>query len=136
MQDRLAELKAARDVNDPVRALVLYEEIAPLLEDEHRGSLRSEVAQWFLTAIYRRLRSGKIQVEVVELATRFATSFAATTEGASVQAALPTLRRSAGLCPRCAQPYTGVAKACPDCLRNAALEADGFSTSIEPISPE
>jgi predicted amidophosphoribosyltransferase len=136
MQDRIAELKAAREVNDPVRVLVLYEEIAPLLEDTDRGSLQSEVAQWFLTAIYRRLRTGKIQVEVVELASRFANTFAGTTEGASVQAALPTLRRSAGLCPRCAQPYTGVAKACPECLRGPAQAADGLSPSNEPISPE
>jgi hypothetical protein len=42
--------------------------------------------------------------------------FCHTVEGASLRASLPTLRRSAGLCPRCAQPYTGLANACPQCL--------------------
>jgi hypothetical protein len=136
VQDRLAALKAAREVNDPVRVLVLYEEIAQLLSSEDRGSLQSDIAQWFLTAIYRRLRAGKIQIEVVELATRFATSFAATTEGASVQAALPTLRRSAGLCPLCAQPYTGTAKACPECLQKDHPDSNVFAPTTGPISPE
>src|SRR5262249_28545809 len=101
LQDRVAELKAAREVNDPLRVLELYQSIAPALESEPRTALQSEIAEWFLTVIYRRLRTGKIQVEVVELAGQFTETFAATTQGASVRAALPTLRRSAGLCPRC-----------------------------------
>ena len=60
---------------------------------------------------------------MVQLAARFAESFAATVEGASVRASLPTLRRSVGLCPRCAQPYIGVADACPNCLKGAAQRA-------------
>jgi len=123
LQDHMAELKAARDVNDPLRVLELYQRIAPALESEPRAALQSEIAEWFLAVIYRRLRTGKIQVEVVELAGQFAETFAATTQGASVRAALPTLRRSAGLCPRCAQPYIGTAPACPDCLRSASAPA-------------
>jgi len=129
--DRIAELKAAREVNDPARVLELYEAIAPEVEPEQRGALQSEVAAWFLTAIYRRLRTGTIQIEVVELATRFAGIFASTAQGASVQAALPTLRRGAGLCPKCAQPYTGVAKACPQCLRQGARSPAGPSPPDE-----
>jgi hypothetical protein len=117
LHDRMAELKAAREVNDPLRVLELYQSIAPALEPDSRTALQTEIAEWFLTVIYRRLRTGKIQVEVVELAGQFAETFAATTQGASVRAALPTMRRSAGLCPRCAQPYIGTAPACPDCLR-------------------
>ena len=94
LEERLAELAAARDVNDPVRVLELYRSVAPDLDRDVHGQLRSGVAQWFLSLIYRRLRTGKIQIEVVELASQFADTFAATTEGASVQAALPTLRRA------------------------------------------
>ena len=54
------------------------------------------------------------------------------TQGASVRAALPTLRRSVGLCPRCAQPYTGVAEACPRCLRRRGAPVP----SQRPPSPE
>lgn len=141
-EDRIAELKAARDANDPARVLELYDALAGDLAPADKTALQSEVAPWFLNLIYRRLRTGRIQAEVVELAARFATSFAATAQGASVHAALPTLRRSAGLCPRCAQPYTGVANACPECLRPTTevddeIEVeDDISPSIEPILPE
>ncbi len=117
LDEQIASLAAAREVNDPARVLDLYQVIAPELEPEHRRTLQSEVARWFLTLLYRRLQTGTIQVDVVELASQFANSFGATNEGASVFAALPTLRRSAGLCPRCAQPYTGVDQACPECQR-------------------
>jgi len=135
-EDRIAELKAARDANDPARVLELYDALAGDLAPADKAAIQSEVAPWFLNAIYRRLRTGKIHAEVVELASRFATSFATTAPGASVHAALPTLRRSAGLCPRCAQPYTGVGNACPECLRPAVDVEDEISPSIEPISPE
>jgi hypothetical protein len=136
LHDRMAELKAAREVNDPHRVLELYQTIAPALESEPRTALQSEIAEWFLTVIYRRLRTGKIQVEVVELAGQFAEAFAATTQGASVRAALPTMRRSAGLCPICAQPYIGTASACPDCLRGASVPAPPDVTSPDPAESE
>ncbi len=136
IEERLAELAAARQVNDPARVLELYRSVVPELDREALGPLRSAVAQWFLGLIYRRLRTGKIQLEVVELATHFADSFAATTEGASVQAALPTLRRSAGLCPRCAQPYTGVDQACPECLRPSRQMPAPPGTANNSVQPE
>ena len=88
-------------------------------DQEQRAALDRDLARWFLTLIHRRLRTGKVQADVVQLAARFAETFAATVEGASVRASLPTLRRSVGLCPRCAQPYTGVADACPNCKKGA-----------------
>jgi hypothetical protein len=136
LQNRMAELAAARQVSDPARVLELFSMVAPELEAETRVELQSEVAQWFLTLIYRRLRTGKIQVEVVELAGQFARTFAATTEGASVMAALPTLRRSAGLCPKCGQPYTGVDQACPDCLRPGGKPAAAPPPSTNSIPME
>jgi hypothetical protein len=136
LQDRMAELKAARDVNDPPRVLELYRSIAAALDSEPRAALQSEIAEWFLTVIYRRLRTGKIQVEVVELAAQFAETFAATTQGASVRAALPTLRRSAGLCPRCAQPYIGTAPACPDCLRAGSAPTPSHLPASDPAESE
>jgi hypothetical protein len=115
-QDGMAQLEAARQVNDPARVLELYRAIGPALEFDRRATLERDLARWFLSLIHRRLRTGKIQPEVVVLATQVAEMFATTVEGASMRAALPTLRRSLGLCPRCAQPYTGVANACPQCL--------------------
>ena len=116
IRDDLAPIEAARNANDPDRVLELYHKLAPSLATEVHGPLASDLASWFLSLIHRRLRTGKIQADVVRLAARFAETFATTAQGASVHAALPTLRRSVGLCPRCAQPYVGIDEACPQCL--------------------
>ena len=114
--DHMAQLEAARKVNDPERVLELHQFLMPLLEAEAKTSLEAELSRWFLRLIHNRLRTGKIQTDVAILAGRIAETFSHTVEGASLRASLPTLRRSAGLCPRCAQPYTGVADACPACM--------------------
>jgi hypothetical protein len=123
LRDHTAQLDAARKVNDPERVLELHQAMLPLLEAEARASLEADLSQWFLRLIHKRLRTGKIQADVVVLAGRIAEAFSHTVEGASLRASLPTLRRSAGLCPRCAQPYTGLADACPNCLAAARMPA-------------
>jgi rubrerythrin len=111
-----AELEAARGVNDPEQAMVIYSRMQPLVDDRARGERDADLARWFLLVVHRRLRGGRIQPDVVGLADRVAEQFGHTKEGASLRAALPTLRRSAGLCPRCGKPFTGAADACPECL--------------------
>lgn len=111
-----AELKAARSVNDPEQAMEIHSRMQVLIDGETRDGLDADLARWFLLIVHRRLRGGRIQTEVVELADRVAGRFGHTKEGASLRAALPTLRRSAGLCPRCGKPFVGNADACPECL--------------------
>jgi hypothetical protein len=113
------ELTAARAVNDSDRVLEIHQSLVRSLDYKSRDALDRDLGKWFLGLIHRRLRTGKVQADVVQLAARFAEAFANTVEGASVRASLPTLRRSVGLCPRCAQPYIGVADACPNCLKGA-----------------
>ena len=110
------EMQAAREVNDPSRVLDLYESAPRVLDEEDRRELEQDLAKWFLTLVHRRLRSGVLQVDVVTLVDRVSEKFGHTKEGASLRAALPTLRRGAGLCPRCAKPYVGFSEACPECL--------------------
>lgn len=117
------ELQAARAAGDVERVLELHGLLVPSLDHEAKGALDRELAGWFLDRIQRRLHGGKIQREVVELATKVAESFAATTAGASLRQSLPMLRRAVGLCPRCAGPYLGVAQVCPVCLATAAMTA-------------
>ena len=129
--DHLAQLDVARKVNDPDRVLELHQILVPLLDVEARSSLEAELSRWFLRLIHNRLRTGKIQTDVAHLAGRIAETFSHTVEGASLRASLPTLRRSAGLCPRCAQPYTGVADACPACLGpGQTLNLPDFGTAF------
>ncbi len=114
--EQLAQLNAARQVNDPDRVLEIHQSLLSLLDAETRVSLEADLSQWFLRLIHNRLRTGKIQTDLAVLAGRIADAFSHTVEGASLRASLPTLRRSAGLCSRCGQPYTGLANACPACL--------------------
>src|SRR5262249_2050407 len=116
---------AARQVNDAERVLELYRTVESSLEFDRRGELERELSRWFLQLIHRRLRIVPIQAEVVRLATDVAVIFGATGEGASLRASLPMCGRSVGLCPRCAQPYTGTAAACPKCLGAAGGSAPG-----------
>lgn len=113
----LAQLDAAQKVGDPDRVLKLHQHLVPLLELETRTKLDTDLSRWFLRLIHNRLRGNKIQPDLAHLAGRIAESFSHTVEGASLRASLPTLRRSASLCPRCARAYTGLGDACPVCLR-------------------
>jgi hypothetical protein len=128
-QQHFAKLEAAREVNDPEGVLETYLILAGSLEADAKAALDRDLAKWFLALIHRRLRTTKIQPDVVQLASRFAETFASTLEGASVRAALPTLRRSVGLCPRCGSTYGGTGDACPKCretiqLRSASPDPD------------
>jgi hypothetical protein len=125
MLGHLGQIDAARQVNDAERVLELYRTVESSLEFDRRGELERELSRWFLQLIHRRLRIVPIQADVVRLATEVAVTFGATGEGASLRASLPMLRRSVGLCPRCAQPYTGTAAACPKCLGAAGGPAPG-----------
>jgi hypothetical protein len=112
----LAKIDAAREVHDPERVLDLRDLLMPLLPADALRALDRELAVWCMSVIQKRLRTGTMGVDVAMLAGRVAESLDTTIEGASLRAALPTLRRSAGLCARCAKPYTGIEDACPECL--------------------
>ena len=113
------KLDAARAAKDAERVLELHAAAEELFELDAKRALDREVAAWFLALIQQRLRSGTLNGEVVELAARVSTRFETTYEGASLRAALPTLRRGAGLCPKCGAPYKGLADACPACTAAA-----------------
>jgi hypothetical protein len=111
-----AKLEAARAAIDPDAVLEYHLALGPLLEAEAMRSLEQDVLRWLIGLIQRRMRTGTVQADVVHLAERVAERFAAWPEGASLRASLPTLRRSAGLCAACGEPYAGLAAACPKCL--------------------
>jgi hypothetical protein len=114
--DLRARLDASRQANDAESVLRYRAQLVPLLADEVRRQLDTELIRWFMALLIRRMRAGTVRADVAELAGAIAEAFPATSEGASLRASLPTLRRSAGLCPRCAEPYVGVDDACPRCL--------------------
>jgi hypothetical protein len=119
-----AELQAAREVNDADQVIAVRDQLATLISSEEKRALDRETIERLMVVLQKRLRGGIISGRVVELATKMVDRFADTKEGASLRAALPTLRRSAGLCGRCGQPYRGLADACPRCTGVPDPEVD------------
>ena len=115
-EDLRSRLAASRKANDVDGSLSLRNELAPLLDFAEREALDREILSWLMSVLMRRMRTGTVRADVALLAARVANSFPHRPEGASIRASLPTLRRSAGLCAFCAEPYHGEEDACPKCL--------------------
>lgn len=111
-----AQLDAAKAAMDPERVVEFRDQLTQHMRGEPLKELDRELVRWLIGIVQRRMRTGTVRSDVAQLAARVADSFGDTVEGASLRAALPTIRRSAGLCPRCAQPYRGLGEACPACL--------------------
>jgi hypothetical protein len=127
-----ARVEAAQQANDEQRVIEIHAELSLLLTPDERAATNRRLARWFMHQIQKRLRQGVMTTDLALLAARVAEVFDSTPEGASLRAALPTLRRSAGLCARCGQPYTGLADACPKCL--AALSVPIYPPPERPPS--
>ena len=124
------QIDAAREADDPERVIAVRDELQTLLDGFAARELDQQLARWMMSQIQRRLIHPPIGVDVPRLASLAAERFPETKEGASLRKALPTLRRSAGLCPRCAEPFVGVEDACPACLAKSPNLA--VSVSIAP----
>ncbi len=118
-----ARLDAARDAGDPERVIECRDALTQHLRGDPLKDLDRRTVRWLVDLIRKRSRAGMDRVAIVSLAARVADSFGDTPEGAALLAALPGLRRDAGLCPRCARPFAGAADACPRCLANGARTA-------------
>ncbi len=114
-----SRIDEARRLNDADQVVLLRDELTRHLVEEERKELDRELIQWIMRWLQNRLRAARVDLDLVEFAARAAESFSETAEGASLNAALPTLRRSAGLCGRCGAPYQGSADACPSCRARA-----------------
>ena len=128
-------IEASRLANDAASALESRDQLATLLGSDDLKAIDRDMVGWLMKLIQRRLRIIPISADLATLVARVADRFGATPEGASLSAALPTLRRSAGLCPRCAEPYLGVDEACPKCLSKAGLTPSPAPT-LTFVTPE
>jgi hypothetical protein len=109
-------LDAAMAGEDPAEALACRDSLTRHLSGIELRDLDLRLARWLAGWVRGRVRRGEIDADVADLASRGAERFGDTAEGRTLLAAVPDLRRRAGLCPGCARPYRGRADACPACL--------------------
>ncbi len=109
-----ANLDDALAADDPGTAITCRDSLTRHLGGAELGDLDLRLVRWIARWVRRRAR-GVVSADVAAVAALAADRFAGTDEGRSLLAAVPTLRRKAGLCPACARPYGGDAETCPDC---------------------
>jgi hypothetical protein len=136
VNDLRQRIEAARLANDPEGAISSRDELGQILHGEAILEVDRSLVKWLMVLIQRRLRTGTVRPDVVALAGRIAESFGGTTEGASLRASLPTLRRAAGLCPKCSEPYAGVGDACPKCLAASSAATPTSSPFVDEGEPD
>src|SRR5262249_45945578 len=117
-----ARLEAARRADDPERVIECRDALTEHLRGEPLHDLDRHVVRWLVNRVQARARAGTpdATLAAATLAARVVESFGDTAEGASLRAALPSLRRSANLCPRCARPNPGSAAVCARCGGSSA----------------
>jgi hypothetical protein len=115
IDDLRSRLEAARATDDPERVIACRDALTQHLRGSALEDLDRRVVRWLADLIQKRARAGSVSPDVPALAERVADSFGDTSEAAALLAALPNLRRRAGLCPRCGRPYPGSDDACPAC---------------------
>jgi hypothetical protein len=129
----MTRLEAAKRAADALLAVEIRDALTEHLRGDRLADLDRDLVRWLVGEIKKKVRSGPIKPEVATLASRVADSFADTPEGAALKGSIPNLRRSAGLCPRCARPYRGADDACPRCL---GRDPSGTNPSYVPLSDE
>ncbi len=110
-------LRAAREQNNPQAVLDVRDRLVSLLSVDERQDLDREIAQWSIAYLRDALHEGRAR-ELIDVIERMVETFGeSTAEGMELKNALPILRRSAGRCPDCGEPYDISLERCPDCER-------------------
>ncbi len=122
------QLDQAEKAGDAEGLLNARDRLSAYLNGTQLHQVDRRVAHWMATLLRAALVQGKAR-EVVGLAERVADSFGDTTpEGGQVRSSLPTLRRSAGLCPDCGQPYDVSLARCLACEAKRAAKKPAPAT--------
>ncbi|MDR3619491.1 MAG: hypothetical protein P4L85_09085 [Paludisphaera borealis] len=128
--DELAdELEAAREAGDVGRALDLRDALTEHLRGEPLHALDQELALWVAKRVERRVREQSADWEVAGWVARALDSLGDMPETESLRAALPVIRRRAGLCTVCGQAVAGGQPVCGRC------RDDGTKPTPSPPSP-
>ncbi len=126
-------LEACRKAGDALGVIELRDALTLHLRGRELDDLDRGLARWLVGVVQARVRAGTIGPDVATLAARVVDSFGDTPEGASLGPSIANLRRSAGLCPRCARPHRGDGDACPRC-RGSTPPGQGPGPAFIPLS--
>jgi len=110
-----AELDAARAEEEVERAMDLRDELTRHLRGEALHALDRDLAGWVKRLVEARVRSKDFDWEVARWAARALDSLGDEPEAAPLRAALPELRRRAGLCRACGRAVAGGRELCGRC---------------------
>jgi hypothetical protein len=132
---------AGREAGEPEEVLAARDELARHLDDDGLREIDAAVLTWLVGLIQARMRSGTVGLDVAQWAGEVVARYGDSREGQALHASLPILRRCAGLCARCGEPYRGIEAACPRCLHaaaavTAAQMSDDPGSSREPDPDE
>jgi hypothetical protein len=129
--DARAELEDARRSDEPERVIDCRDALTQRLRGDELRDLDLDLVRWLVGRVQARARSGTSAgaLAAAGLAARVVQSFGDTPEAASLRAALPSLRRTAGLCPRCARPRGVQGDLCPRCAAAAGAGLQGTPQS-------
>ena len=108
-----AKLDAALSDDDPGTAITCRDALTRHVAGAELADLDSRLARWIGRWVRARGRAGS--AEVAAVASLAADRFGDTDEGRALHAAVPGLRRRAGLCAGCARPHRGPDDLCQDC---------------------
>ena len=126
------QLDESLQANDPDAALNARDRLAPHLEGAELETLDRRVARRVIGYVRESLAEGRAR-DAVPIAERVVNSMGDTTsEGAQLRAALPTLRRSIGLCPDCGQPFDVSLVRCAACEAKRAAGRPAAAPSKKP----
>lgn len=115
-------LQEAQSQNNPQAVLDVRDRLVGLLEISERQDLDREIARWSIGYLREALHEGRAR-ELIDLIERMVATFGeSTTEGMELKNALPILRRSAGRCPDCGEPYDISLERCPDCEQKRRMK--------------
>ena len=109
------ELEAAREAGDVAAALGFRDALTEHIRGEALHALDQDLALWVARRVERRARDKTADWEVAGWVARALDSLGDMPETASLRAALPVIRRRAGLCTVCGQAVAGGAAVCGRC---------------------
>lgn len=117
------ELAAARADEDVDRALELRDELTQHLRGEALQTLDADLAGWIKGLVEARAKAKDVDWEVARWVAHAVDSLGDESEAAPLRAALPEIRRRAGLCRLCGRAVAGGRDVCGRCADETASGA-------------